>query len=376
MVEVVHPGVFVDELSGGPRPIEGVSTSTAAFIGGVGRATVSPSVVKSLSEFVREFAEEPADGTLRLAVRQFFENGGTRAVIVQPAGESSARIQAGLGLLDKIEFNLLCIPPHTRTSDLDIADWEAAAHYCRQRRAFLIVDAPVAWSAEDAVRHASSFRFQARENAAIYFPRVRVADPLDGGKFISCAPCGFIAGIISRTDQTRGVWKAPAGIEADLKGAAALDPALDANTSDQLNPLGINCLRGFPRGGLVVWGARTLAGAQQEASEWKYVPVRRLALYMQESLVRGTHWAVFEPNNEATWKQLGSQVGEFMTRLWRQGALLGTRPNEAFYVRCDATTTTQDDLDNGRLNIEIGFAAVRPAEFVNFRIQQIMQRPD
>ncbi len=369
-VEVVFPGVFVEELPGGPRPIEGVSTSTTAFIGAAERGPTEPYLVRSWIEFEREFGGHSQTSTLSFAVRQFFENGGTRAVIVRAAGDGSAATQAGLRALDRTEFSLLCIPPYALSLDVDIAAWEAAANCCRERRAFLIVDAPAAWSLKDAAGHASSFRLSARENAAIYFPRLRVADPLDGSRLVSCAPCGCVAGIISRTDQTRGVWKAPAGIEAVVKGAAGLSAVPDENANEQLAAAGVNCLRNFPATAIVVWGARTLAGTEQDSSEWRYVPVRRLALYMQESLVRGTHWAVFEPNSEPTWKQLRSQVADFMTGLWRQGALQGARPNDAFYVRCDAGTTTQDDLDNGRVNIEIGFAPLRPAEFVIFRIQR------
>ena len=376
MAETVHPGVFVDEAPGGPRPIEGISTSTTAFVGGYGRAAVGPRVVASLSEFEREFCDLSPDSTFSLAVRQFFANGGTRAVIVRVAGDGSAATQAGLRALDTTEFNLLCIPPPTHAADVDIADWEAAARYCHQRRAFLIVDAPAAWSLEDAAGRASSFRFSARENAAIYFPRVRVADPREAGKLMSCAPCGCVAGIISRTDQMRGVWKAPAGVEAVVKGAAGLSAVPDEHASERLTAAGINCLRKFPGTGIVVWGARTLAGANQDSPEWRSVPVRRLALFLQESLARGTHWAVFEPNTEDTWKRLRSQIADFMTALWRQGALQGARDQDAFYIRCDAGTTTQADVDSGRLNIEIGFAPLRPAEFVIFRIQQIMQRPE
>jgi len=375
-VEVVFPGVFVEELPAGPRPIEGVSTSTTAFIGAAERGPTEPYLVRSWTEFERESGGLSQTSTLSFAVRQFFENGGQRAVIVRAAGDGSAATQAGLRALDRTEFNLLCIPPYTLSSDLEVADWEAAARYCRERRAFLIVDAPAAWSLEDAAGHVSSFRFSARESAAIYFPRVRVADPLEAGKLVSCAPCGCVAGIISRTDQTRGVWKAPAGIEAVVKGAAGLSAVPDDRANERLAAAGINCLRDFPGTGIVVWGARTLAGANQDSPEWRYVPVRRLALYLQESLVRGTHWAVFESNNEGTWKQLRRQVADFMTGLWRQGALLGGRAQDAFYIRCDASTTTQGDLDNGRLNIEIGFAPLRPAEFVIFTIQQIMQRPE
>jgi uncharacterized protein len=236
-------------------------------------------------------------------VHQFFENGGRRAVIVRAAGMVPRRHKPDRAL-DRIEFNLLCIPPYTFSSDIEVADWEAAARYCHQRRAFLMVDAPAAWSLEDAAGHSSSFRLSARESAAIYFPRVRVADPLDG-RSMAFAPCGMIAGVMSRTDAAQGVWKAPAGTGAKLRGVTGLwikgqVGHLTEEASRPLNTVGINCLREFRNVGVVVWGARTLAGADVMSSDWKYVPVRRYFLYLERSIDRGIQWVVFEPNDERT----------------------------------------------------------------------------
>jgi phage tail sheath protein FI len=208
-------------------------------------------------------------------------------------------------------------------------------------------------------------------NAALYFPRVTESDPLRQGQLDTFVPCGIVAGIMARTDNDRGVWKAPAGLDAALVGVQGLEANLTDDENGELNPLGINCLRNFPITGRVVWGARTLRGADQAADEYKYVPVRRLALYIEESLYRGTKWVVFEPNDEPLWSQIRLNVGVFMHNLFRKGAFEGASPSEAYFVRCDKFTTTQADIDLGVVNIIVGFAPLKPAEFVVIQIQQI-----
>jgi phage tail sheath protein FI len=180
-----------------------------------------------------------------------------------------------------------------------------------------------------------------------------------------------VAGIMARTDATRGVWKAPAGTDAAINGVRGLSINLSDDETGELNPLGINCLRSFPIFGRVVWGARTLRGADQLADEYKYVPVRRLALFIEESLYRGTQWVVFEPNDEPLWSQIRLNVGAFMQNLFRQGAFQGTTPAEAYFVKCDKTTTTQNHINLGIVNILVGFAPLKPAEFVVIKIQQM-----
>ena len=184
-------------------------------------------------------------------------------------------------------------------------------------------------------------------------------------------PSGAIAGVIARTDATRGVWKAPAGLDATLSGVAALSVPLTDPEIGQLNPLGVNCLRASPGAGHTVWGARTRAGSDRLASEWKYLPVRRTALFLEESLFRGTQWVVFEPNDAPLWAQIRLNVGAFMNNLFRQGAFAGTTPREAYFVKCDAETTTQDDVNLGIVNIVVGFAPLKPAEFVVIQLQQL-----
>lgn len=287
--------------------------------------------------------------------------------------------KSGIFALEKSDlFNLLCIPPDKRDGDISSTVYSAAMNYCVRRRAMLIVDSPSAWSksktaAKEAKDGFSSLRLSGPDsrNAAIYFPRVIESDPLQEGQLETFAPCGIVAGVISRTDRTRGVWKAPAGLDAALNGIYALDVNLTNEENGLLNPLGINCLRSFPVTGKVIWGARTLRGADQLSDEYKYVPVRRLVLYIEESLYRGTQWVVFEPNDEPLWAQIRLNVGSFLHTLFRQGAFQGKSPSEAYFVKCDKETTTQSDIDRGIVNIVVGFAPLKPAEFVVIKVQQI-----
>jgi phage tail sheath protein FI len=198
-----------------------------------------------------------------------------------------------------------------------------------------------------------------------------MADPLLENRLVEFVPCGAVAGIFARTDSQRGVFKAPAGLDATLNGVRGLTVKLTDGEQGQLNPLGVNCLRSFPVIGNVVWGARTLEGADLLASEWKYVPVRRVALFIEESLYRGTQFAVFEPNDEPLWAQLRLNVGAFMQNLFRQGAFQGASARDAYFVKVDKDTTTQNDIDLGIVNILVGFAPLKPAEFVIIKIQQI-----
>lgn len=281
-------------------------------------------------------------------------------------------VKTGMYALEKADlFNLLCIPPLGRETDVDPAVTLAPAlAYCKRRRAVLLVDAPANWDVNDAESDVDTLNLR-DENAALYFPRVRMPDPLRENRIQEFAPCGVVAGIIARTDAQRGVWKAPAGQEATLLGVRELSYKLTDGENGRLNPLGVNCLRVFPGAGQVVWGARTLEGADRLASEWKYLPVRRLALFIEETLYRSLQWVVFEPNDEPLWSQIRLNVGAFMQNLFRQGAFQGRSPREAYLVKCDRETTTQTDINMGVVNIVVGFAPLKPAEFVIIKIQQL-----
>ena len=296
--------------------------------------------------------------------------------ISAPALEAAKQ---GIWGLEKADlFNLLCIPPLTRDpgGDVNSQTRSAAAKYCQQRRAMYVVDPLTSWNQPSDLTGASGldsvgWGLARTENAALYFPYLRLPDSLQENRLADFAPCGAVAGIMARTDGQRGVWKAPAGNDATLNGVVDLTVKLTDGENGQLNPLAVNCLRAFPVIGRVVWGARTLRGADQLASEWKYLPVRRLALFLEESLFRGTQWVVFEPNDEPLWAQIRLNVGAFMQGLFRQGAFQGSSPRDAYFVKCDKETTTQNDINQGVVNIVVGFAPLKPAEFVVIKIQQI-----
>jgi len=507
-VTLTYPGVYIEETPSGVRTIVGVATSTTAFIGRAARGPVDePVIINSYADFERRFGGLWIESTMSYAVRDFYLNGGSQAIIVRihnnataatitvpgglnlraknpgiwgenlrvrvehltdpalynlrlrdtrtgveerflnistdpasmrsldrvlpqsalvelPDGPPAARPtehapvppgtdpfadtapansytqanddgdngavltdaqytasrsnKTGIYALLKLEnqiFNLLCIPPLSRTQDVGIATTlNEALNLCVERRAMLLVDAPSGWnSVQTAADRMAAFGLsgEAARNAAVFFPRVRMPDPLQDGRMESFAPCGVVAGVFARTDQQRGVWKAPAGLDASLNGVPELSLTLTDAENGQLNPLGLNCLRTFPVIGRVVWGARTLRGADQLASEWKYIPVRRLALYIEESLYRGTQWVVFEPNDEPLWAQIRLNVGGFMHNLFRQGAFQGTTPRDAYFVKCDKETTTQNDINLGIVNIVVGFAPLKPAEFVIIKLQQM-----
>jgi len=274
----------------------------------------------------------------------------------------------GIFALEAVDlFNLLCLPGITDPGVLADAD-----AYCGERRAFLIVDAPPDSQKPPAmVATIAGTALPKSDHAAVYYPWIDIADPLNAGSLRTTAPCGTIAGLFARIDASRGVWKAPAGTEASLAGVLKAEYPLTDRENGTLNPLGVNCIRVLPVFGPVCWGARTLRGADLLTSEYKYVPVRRLALYLEESLYRGTQWVVFEPNDEPLWAQIRLNVGAFMQTLFRQGAFQGRTPREAYLVKCDKETTTQNDVNNGIVNILVGFAPLKPAEFVIIQIQQL-----
>lgn len=285
----------------------------------------------------------------------------------------------GIWALEKADiFNLLCIPPLTRADggDVNSQTRSAAATYCEQRRAMYLVDPLSSWDEPADLTgsgglESTAWGLSRSTNAALFFPRIKQPDPLQENRLAEFAPCGAVAGVMARTDAQRGIWKAPAGNDATLNGVVELTVKLTDGENGQLNPLAVNCLRSFPVTGRVVWGSRTLRGADRLASEWKYLPVRRLALFIEESLFRGTQWIVFEPNDEPLWAQIRLNLGAFMHNLFRQGAFQGNTPRKAYFVKCDSETTTQNDIDQGIVNIVVGFAPLKPAEFVVIKIQQI-----
>lgn len=294
--------------------------------------------------------------------------------ITDPLVVGAPLAKTGIYALEKADlFNILCIPPLEQEVDVATGTWTDALTYCKRRRAMLIIDPPGGWDdPEDVIAGVPTGLRD--PNAALYFPRIRMPDPRLENRPRAFVPCGAVAGIYARTDGSRGVWKAPAGQEATIVGALELTVKLTDGENGRLNQIGVNCLRTFNLGGVglnVVWGARTLRGADVLASEWKYIPVRRTALFIEETLYRNTQWVVFEPNDEPLWAQIRLNIGAFMHDLFRQGAFQGSTPRDAYFVKCDKETTTQNDIDRGIVNIIVGFAPLKPAEFVVIYIQQI-----
>ncbi len=393
------PGVYIEEIPGGIRTIKGVSTSTTAF---VGRALKGPPekpvLIHNFVDFERTFGGLWEKSTMSFAVQQYFLNGGSEALIVCVKGSmpdtspdsgdegdirdedlvpASPDTRKGIYALENAEiFNILCLPPLSSEKDLTPDTIARAASYCEKRRAMLLIDPPAEAKDPDLIKEflrdklQVSLKSSGKKNAALFFPRIRMANSLKKNLLEDFAPCGAIAGVFARTDRSSGVWKAPAGIGAILYGVSELSYTLNDSENGELNRPGVNCLRTFPARGSVVWGARTLEGADTVTSEWKYIPVRRLALYIEESLFKGTEWVGFEPNSEPLWARIRLNIEAFMNNLFRQGAFPGKTPQEAYFVKCDLETTTPDEVSKGIVNIIVGFAPLRPAEFVILRIQQ------
>lgn len=320
-----------------------------------------------------------AAGTAVAAAAQVAFTPGAPGKVLQPAdaaflSQINIAVEGnGFDRLQKIDlFNLLCVP-----GLLDVATITALEGLCVKKRAFMIVDCDKSTGSPSAAINAvqqfagSIAVGKAAQYGAIYFPRIIAPDPLRLNQPWTFPPCGAIAGLYAQTDNDRGVWKAPAGTAVGILGIQSLDVPLTDDQNGDLNVLGINCLRTFPVYGSVVWGARTLDGADERASEYKYIPIRRTTLFIEESLYRGTKWVVFEPNDEPLWAQIRLNVGAFMNTLFRQGAFQGATPREAYLVKCDHSTTTQNDINRGVVNIVVGFAPLKPAEFVVIQIQQL-----
>jgi uncharacterized protein len=380
------PGVYLEEIPSGIHPIEGVPTSITAFVGAAAKGPVaSPVLVSSFPDFATQYGGLTDGMPLGYAVQQYFANGGSAALIARVESSGGQLVDAdlsdpaleqkqrGLWLLDQAErLNILCIPPLAPTADVGKVTWDTAVAYARKRRAFVIVDPPAVWANAQAVTASSlAALVSPAANAAVYFPRLRGADPLHGNQIAVFAPCGAVAGLYARTDQYRGVWHSPAGAEANLLGFQAAAVTLSTPETAALDALKVNAIR--PQPALAAWGAHTLA-PDTVSPQYKYIAVRRLALYIEQSLAVGLRWAVFEPNMPALWAIVRASVDDFLRGLWKQGGLQGTTADDAYFVRFDPDIMRQRDLDPGRLIMLIGFAPVRPAEFVIIRLTIIGKR--
>ena len=385
MPQYQSPGVYVEEVASSVQPIAGVGTSIAGFVGQVADDVAMPLVpgsstpytvaaagearlVTSWEGFKNQFGDFQA-GNLILAhaVYGFFNNGGTRCWVTRVATLTTLSATTALTGFQAIDEIALVAVPGAYDADTQLAVIE---HCETMGDRFAILDgAPASetdmWIA-DEIRQVRDSNY-----AALYFPWIVVFDPAaaaaspPGDTRLTVPPSGHVAGIYARVDTERGVHKAPANER--VRGALALEARLGRADQDGLNPAGINVIREL-NGAITVWGARTLGGDAN--GEWKYVSVRRLFLYLRESIDEGTQWVVFEPNTPALWSKITRNVTAFLTNVWRAGALFGNTPAEAFYVRCDAATNPPELRDLGQVVTEVGVAVARPAEFVIFRLSQ------
>ena len=399
MPEYLTPDIYIEETTGGVKPIEGVGTRTAAFIG------VAPNpearlheahAVNNWTQFAKDYSMENATSTpLAQAVYGFFQNGGSRCYIVNvgPKKElvGDGRTRKGIETLEEVDEVAIVAAP----GFADPASYDTLLTHCEKLQdRVCILDAPEnganfnidklkefgttgtakpkktgeGAAAGDAAAPPSG-GLKPRESeggyGAFYFPWLVVRDPMNSKELVNCPPSGHIAGIYARNDAMRGVHKAPAN--ETVRGALDLTYKVTRAEQGQLNQEGVNCIRMFSTQGIRVWGARTVAN---KSSEWRYLNVRRLFNQIEESIAEGTRWVIFEPNDFSLWKQIKRDVSAFLTLLWRQGALVGKTPEEAFFVQCDEETNPPNVIDSGMVVTVIGVAPVKPAEFVIFRIGQ------
>jgi uncharacterized protein len=341
--------------------------------------SIAPADGRFVDAFIKDrsaLVRAKAGTTAATENTQAFTNGDDGGVLDPNSTSATLKAQFNTAVLnlfkkgqiaDHIDlFNLVCVP-----GESDGTTIQGLLAACKARRAFLLADCTEDVQVDGAATEMAGMNSGEPSYGGYYFPWVEAPDSLQSNAIRSFPPCGFVAGICARTDAARGVWKAPAGTETGLVGVVDFKVPISDSESGVLNPHAVNCLRTLPVYGNVVWGARTMDGDNDRGSEWKYVPVRRMALFLEESLFRGTQWVVFEPNDEPLWAQIRLNLNAFMQTLFRQGAFQGASPREAYFVKCDRETTTQADIDLGIVNIHVGFAPLKPAEFVVIRIQQI-----
>jgi phage tail sheath protein FI len=377
MPKYLSPGVYIAEIPMGAKPIEGVSTSTVGFVGMAETGDLDkPTIITNWGQFVSKFGRYTTNSPhLAPAAYGFFANGGRRCYVVRVkdgaidgdyvGADAGPGLRTGLQAFSEIdEVKIVCIPGVTS----DTVQKAMITHCERMKNRFCILDS-IENADIDAVKDQKTDVASEKGYGALYYPWIKVAiETLDSGKlkliqdFVP--PSGYVAGIYARSDTERGVHKAPAN--EIVRGALGIKLAITNREQDVLNPEGVNCIRAFPGRGIRVWGARTTSSD----ALLKYINVRRLLLFLEESIDEGTQWVVFEPNDEKLWLKVKQTITQFLTRVWKDGALMGMTPEKAFFVKCDRTTMTQDDIDNDRLIVLIGVAPVKPAEFVIFLIAQ------
>ena len=387
MAAYLSPGVYVEEVDSGARPIEAVGTSTAGFVGTAPNPEARPGEavpIDNWAQFQRLFVREKDETTdLANAVYGFFLNGGSRCYVANiAAGAAIGGKGGGLDALNLIDEIAIIAAPG-RTDQASYAALLDAAETMKDRVAILdgpatvedveqltragMVDAggDTAGAAKPKTKGGLRPRNSDGGYGAFYFPWLRTLDAIDPSKVVSAPPSGHIAGLFAQTDAARGVHKAPANLS--IRGALGLTRIVSRAEHDVLNPAGVNVIRFFSREGIRVWGARTVAPS---ASNWRYLNVRRLFAMIEESIAINTRWVIFEPNDKPLWNDIKRDIGNFLRLLHSQGALAGERPEQAFFVKCDAETNPPEVVDAGQVVVVIGIAPVKPAEFLVIRIGQ------
>lgn len=476
-METLHPGLYSQEVSGTP-PMEGVSTSTGAFVGIAPKGEIGKAVlVTSWTQYVAEFGGYIADSYLAYAVQGFFKNGGKRCYISRvvhydgnnvtskkskldikgaPDSEDVLAIVSakndgvwgdsisvaitpndvkfslvvsyegnvvetydnldldtaeeyiksskyisldiisdtplpkvvdtkltggddgvkditpvdfvgdetkgtGLHAFDSVKINLLAVPGMTSADILK----EIIAYVELRQDCFAILDTPKGQTPQEVDEYVTKTANLASEYAGVYYPWIQVNDPIGVGKnpkkFLP--PSGYVMGAFAKMDTEVGVWRAPAGTDSQLLGVIDLEYSVSDNEQDILNPDCINCIRAFTGDGIIIWGARTLS-----KGEYKYIPVRRVMMFVRQSLLANLRWTVFRPNDSVLWNATTNTVFNFLSSFWSQGGLKGSSPKEAFFVVCDDTINTADTVDEGKMFVDIGICPRKPAEFVIFRL--------
>ncbi|MGW1606555.1 phage tail sheath family protein [Streptomyces eurythermus] len=356
-------------MSDGARVITGEGTSTAAFLAFLSGGAAELKAVRYWGEFadlygLRGEGPELVGPNVAEAVYGFFANGGTSCYLVGTSGDGLGAYTAALAALEKVRDVNIVVAPDLWKSEVDApAIAKAIAGHCAQLGdRVAVLHTKQGASVEDAGKTPGLFGLEEAERAftTMYYPWLDV--PGIGGTARTVPPAGHMAGIWARTDAERGVFKAPAN--QNIRGVQSVETALSDDENGTLNAAGVNCLRSFPDRGVLVWGARTLSTGR----DWKYLNVRRLVCFLSDSISTSTAWTTFEPNDERLWAALRHAVASFLTDQWRQGALMGRTPDEAFYVVCDQSNNTADSVKAGKVVIDVGVAVVRPAEFVRFTV--------
>ena len=382
----VAPGVYGEEARAQAEQITGVATSIAAFVGRApGGPVEEPTLISSWTDFAAGFGDPDALGKgpfmagsyLAHAVYGFFQNGGGICWVVrlvEEPGGSEAAHRRGLSALSPIDDIMIVCMPDLQDLGRDPQDEGAralqaamVAHCEALGPRMAILDAPPSMSSQELEAWLDGTAALDSKSATIYHPWIQVVGPLSD-RALLVPPCGHVAGVWARTDSERGVHKAPAN--EVVRGAQGLASEVTEHDQAALNGVGVNCIRSFPGMGIRIWGARTLSSDP----DWRYVNVCRLFDYIAASVIKGTEWAGVQPNDERLWRQLQGLIAGFLTTSWREGALFGATPEQAFFVRCDAETNPPELVRAGQVNIEIGIAPVKASEFIVFEISHY--RPD